>query len=82
MWTTIERDNACSEFDGVVYKRETFGGDGEQCTAIITEIWEAKVGISPALHIHSIVALDVEFRISPLFTEHTRLALAEHKLNV
>ena len=48
MWTTIERDNACSEFDGVVYKRETFGGDGEQCTAIITEIWEAKVSISPA----------------------------------
>ena len=48
IWTTVERDNACSEFDGVVYKRETSGGDGEQCMAIITEIWEAKVSISPA----------------------------------
>jgi len=48
IFTTIERENACSEFDGVIYTRETSGGDSEPCTAIIKEIWEAKVSLSPA----------------------------------
>ena len=48
IWTNIERDNACSEFDGVVYTIEPPSGDSEGCTAVIKEIWEAKVSISPA----------------------------------
>ena len=48
IWTTIERDNACSEFDGVVYTTEPSGEDGGECAAILKEIWEAKVSISPA----------------------------------
>ena len=48
IWTSIERDNACSEFDGVVYTIEPSIGDNQECTAVIKEIWEAKVSISPA----------------------------------
>ena len=48
IWTSVERDNACSEFDGVVYTIEPSSGDSEECTAVIKEIWEAKVSISPA----------------------------------
>lgn len=48
MWTSIERDNACSEFDGVVYSIEPSVGGSEECAAVIKEIWEAKVSISPA----------------------------------
>ena len=48
IWTSVERDNACSEFDGVVYTVEPSGDDNKEGTAIIKEIWEAKVSISPA----------------------------------
>lgn len=45
IWTSIERDNACSEFDCLIMKPSV--GNSEEC-AVIKEIWEAKVSISPA----------------------------------
>lgn len=47
IWTSIGRANQCSEFDAVLYTKE-YTEDGDEDSARIDEIWEAKLSISPS----------------------------------